>query len=54
MADYGNDWTEEQLEELERRIYETYKLAKEEMQEKVEAYFERFRERDEEISAKLR
>ena len=53
MADYGNDWTEEQLEELERRIYETYKLAKEEMQEKVNAYFERFRERDEENRKRL-
>lgn len=39
-------WTDEELSKLERRIAAEYKKAAEELQEKADAYFERFKERD--------
>ncbi len=47
MADYGHDWTEERLKELEERIAREYKKASREMQESITEYFETLEKRDE-------
>lgn len=44
--DEAHAWTDEQLKGLESRISAEYKKAAEELQEKIDAYFERFKERD--------
>ncbi len=44
--DRAHIWTDEQLKELESRIAAEYKKAADELQEKIDAYFERFKERD--------
>ncbi len=44
--DEAHIWTDEQLAELEKRIAAEYKKAAKELQEKIDAYFERFKERD--------
>jgi len=44
--DEAHIWTDEELSKLERRIAAEYKKAAEELQEKADAYFERFKERD--------
>lgn len=44
--DEAHVWTDEELSKLERRIAAEYKKAAEELQEKIDAYFERFKERD--------
>lgn len=49
--DEAHVWTDEQLKELEYRITAEYKKAAEELQEKADAYFERFKERDAEQKA---
>lgn len=45
--DEAHVWTDKKLAELEQRIAEEYKKAAEELQEKVDAYFEQFKKRDE-------
>ncbi len=44
--DEAHIWTDEQLAELEKRIAAEYKKAAKELQDKIDAYFERFKERD--------
>ena len=53
MADLGHQMTDEKLEQLERRVHKTYKEAYKEMQDKVDAYFDRLKDRDEEQKALL-
>ena len=53
MADLGHQMTHEKLEQLERKVHKTYKEAYKEMQDKVDAYFDRLKDRDEEQKALL-
>lgn len=53
MADLGHQMTDEKLEQLERKVHKTYKEAYKEMQDKVNAYFDRLKDRDEEQKALL-
>jgi uncharacterized protein with gpF-like domain len=50
-SDEAHAWTDEQLKGLESRIASEYKKAAEELQEKVDAYFEQFKKRDAEQKA---
>lgn len=47
--DYANQMTDKELADLERRISAIYQEARDSLDETVRAYFERFRERDEEM-----
>lgn len=47
--DYGHQITEKELAELEKRIAKVYREARDELQDTIDAYFESFRERDEEM-----
>mgnify|MGYP002796199978 CR=1 FL=1 len=47
--DLANEWTDEELEKLERRIARVYREARDNLDETVKAYFESFRKRDEEM-----
>ena len=49
--DLGHQQTDKLLDELERRLAAVYRTAGREMQEKIDAYFESFRERDEQMKA---
>lgn len=49
--DLGHQLTDKELEKLERRIAAEYKKAADELQEKVDAYFESFAKRDAETKA---
>ena len=49
--DLAHEWTDEELEKLERRIARVYREARNELNETVKAYFESFRKRDEEMKA---
>lgn len=49
--DQAHVWTDEELSKLESRIAAEYKKDAEELQEKVDAYFEQFKKRDEEQKA---
>lgn len=49
--DLGHRLTDKELAALEQRIAAEYKKAAEELQEKVDAYFEQFKKRDEEQKA---
>ena len=49
--DIAHQWTDEELEKLERRIARVYREARDELDETVKAYFESFRKRDEEMWA---
>lgn len=53
MADLGHQMTDEKLEQLERSVHKTYKKAYKEMQDKVDAYFDKLKDRDEEQKALL-
>jgi len=44
--DEAHVWTDAELEKLESRIAAEYKNAAKELQEKIDVYFERFKERD--------
>ncbi len=50
---YADKWTDEQLEELEKKISEVYSDAQKELEKTAKDYFEKFAERDEEERAKL-
>lgn len=50
-SDLAHEWTDEELEKLERRIARVYREARNELNETVKAYFESFRKRDEEMKA---
>ena len=49
--DLAHEWTDEELEKLERRIARVYREARDELQDTITAYFESFRKRDEEMRA---
>lgn len=51
--DEAHIWTDAELEKLERRIDAEYKKAAGELQDKIEAYFERFKKRDAEQRKRL-
>lgn len=53
MSDVGHELTELELKKLERRIAKIYREAAKELQQTIEAYFERFTERDEKQKALL-
>ena len=48
-TDRAHQWTDEELEKLERRIARVYREARDSLNETVKAYFESFRKRDEEM-----
>lgn len=48
-TDLGHQWTDQELERLERRIARVYREARDELQETIDAYFDRFKERDKEM-----
>lgn len=50
-TDEGHKLTEEELAKLERRIAKLYREAGEELQATIDAYFEQFKQRDEEMKA---
>ena len=47
--DLAHEWTDEELKRLERRISRVYREARDELQDAIDAHFESFRERDEQI-----
>lgn len=49
--DEGHSLAEKELAALEKRIAKLYRLAGEELQSTINAYFEKFKERDEEMKA---
>ena len=51
MPDIGHERTDELLDQLERRLASVYRAAGKEMQDKIDAYFESFAKRDEEMKA---
>lgn len=48
-TDKAHQWTDEELEKLEKRIAKVYREARDSLDETVKAYFESFAERDEEM-----
>lgn len=50
-SDLGHKLTDKELAELERRIAKLYREAGEELQATIDAYFEQFKKRDEEMKA---
>ncbi len=51
MPDLGHQLSDKQLAALERRIAKLYREARAEQQETIDAYFEQFKQRDEEMKA---
>lgn len=49
--DEGHELTEKKLAELEQRISKVYRQAGKELQETIDAYFEKFKKRDDEMKA---
>ncbi len=49
--DQAHQWTDEELAKLERRIARIYREVRDELDDTVKAYFESFRQRDEEMRA---
>lgn len=50
-SDLGNQLTDKELAKLERRIAKLYREAGKELQATIDAYFEQFKKRDEEMKA---
>lgn len=50
-SDLGHKLTDKELAKLERRIAKLYREAGKELQETIDAYFEQFKQRDEEMKA---
>ena len=50
-SDLGHQLTDKELAKLERRIAKLYREAGEELQATIDAYFEQFKQRDEEMKA---
>lgn len=50
-SDLGHKLTDKELEKLERRIAKLYREAGKELQATIDAYFEQFKKRDEEMEA---
>lgn len=53
MSDYGHRLTEAELSKLEKKISTVYRDAYNDLQKKVETYFERFEQRDNAMKSKL-
>ncbi len=51
MAYYSDNWTDKELEALERRIAEVYKQAEKDLDKEVKEYFAKFKLRDKEMKA---
>lgn len=49
--DLGQEMTDKQLAELEKRIYRLYREASEELRGTIDRYFDQFKERDKEMKA---
>src|SRR5699024_4648856 len=49
--DLAHEWTDNELERLERRIARVYREASDDLQKTVDAYFDHFKERDKEMKA---
>lgn len=47
--DLGHQMTDRELEKLERRVAKVYRQARDELQETINAYFDRFKKRDKEM-----
>lgn len=47
--DLGHEWTEQELARLERRISRVYRRARDELRQAIDEYFDRLRDRDEEM-----
>ena len=47
--DKAHQWTDEELKALERRIARVYREARDELQDAIDAYFESFKTRDEQM-----
>ena len=47
--DKAHQWTDEELKALERRIARVYREARDELQDAIDAYFESFKVRDEQM-----
>lgn len=52
-SDLGHKLTDKELAKLERRIAKLYRKAGEELQATIDAYFEQFKQRDEEMKATI-
>ena len=53
MRDLGHEWTQEQIDRLERRIRESYREAIDDIQAKMDAFIARFLAKDEELRKRL-
>ena len=51
MADYAHEWTDKQLEELEKRVAAVYRQASEEMKQKLEKWYKDFERLDKQKAA---
>ena len=51
MAYYPDDWTDKELEALEKRIAEVFKQAEKDLDKEVKEYFAKFKLRDKEMQA---
>jgi hypothetical protein len=51
MAYFSDNWTDKELEALERRIAEVYKQAEKDLDKEVKEYFAKFKLRDKEMQA---
>lgn len=51
MAYYSDNWTDKELEALEKRIAEVYKQAEKDLDKEVKEYFAKFKLRDKEMQA---
>ena len=49
MAYYPDNWTDEQIEDLEKRIAKVYKEAEKDVNKEVKEYFSKFKVRDKEM-----
>lgn len=53
MAYYPDNWTDKELEALERRIAEVFKEAEKDLDKEVKEYFAKFKLRDKEMQARV-
>lgn len=51
--DTAHEWTEEKLQQLERRIAKVYREARDDLDKTVKSYFDSFRRRDEDMKKKV-
>lgn len=53
MSYYSDNWTDKELEALEKRIAEVYKQAEKDLDKEVKEYFAKFKLRDKEMKARV-